>query len=60
MMKSGESYAFIEELTEVIIKQSLIISRLCNVVAQLDAVTDFGDEIKEVQDKAREIVGEPE
>ena len=59
-MKPDVTYAFIEELTGVIIQQSLIISRLTNVVAQLNAATDFDDEIAETQKKANEIIGEPQ
>ena len=59
MSRTGIDIMLIEELTNIIAQQSLIISRLYCAVLQLDAAIDFDDEIEKIQEKAREAIGEP-
>ena len=50
----------IEELTDIIARQSRIIYELYSVVEQLNATTSLEVDVREVSEKARQILGGPE
>ena len=46
----------VETLTEIVSRQAVVISKLCSVLEQLNAVTSFDEEIEELQRQAADAL----